>query len=157
MKARLVAYAGGAALIGTGLIGLLTDAADIRPAAWAAWFAGAALAHDLVLVPAVLLIGALVVRLPDPYRRAVRAALTVAGCAVLVALPGVLGVGRSADNPSALPLPYGRNLLGVLAGIALVTIAWCAVHRRRHRRRRRDSPVGHGESLEGQTDQGLSG
>jgi hypothetical protein len=159
MRARITAYAAGAGLIGTGLIGLLTHAADTRPTAWVRWFVGAALAHDLVLVPAVLLVGALIVRLPDSYRRPVRAGLTVAGCAVLVVLPALLGFGRSADNPSALPLPYGRNLLGVLAGSALVTIAWCAVNRQHSRRRRRlrASPVGQGEPLDGQSDQRLSG
>ncbi|MFA1543630.1 hypothetical protein [Actinomadura monticuli] len=126
MKARMgvgAAYAAGLALIGLGLGGV---AADVPVARWAAWFAGAAVLHDGVLVPAVLLAGLATGRLPGPYRRIARAALIIGGCVTAIALPLVLGYGRRADEPSRLPLPYGRNLALVLAAITAVAAAAAA-------------------------------
>lgn len=123
MKARIgvcAAYAAGLALIGLGLRGI---AADVPAARWAAWFAGAAVLHDGVLVPAVLAAGLATGRLPAPYRRVVRAALVIAACVTAVAIPLVLGYGRRADEPSRLPLPYGRNLAIVLAAITVIAAA----------------------------------
>ncbi|NKZ08856.1 hypothetical protein [Actinomadura latina] len=123
MKARVLAYAAGLALIGLGVRGVV---ADVPVARWAAWFAGAAILHDGVLVPAVLAAGLATGRLPAGYRRIVRAALVVAGCVTAVAIPLVLGYGRRADEPSRLPLPYGRNLAIVLAAITAVAAAAAA-------------------------------
>ncbi|MFI0352972.1 hypothetical protein [Actinomadura sp. 9N407] len=125
MKARITAYTAGGVLIAIGLWGILT-ATDSNPAGWALWFGGAAVVHDAVLVPCVLLIGALTTRLPLSYRRRVQAALMVGGVVTLVALPLALGLGRRADNASLLPLPYGRNLLLVLVLIAVAAV----LHRR---------------------------
>ncbi|MFC9977969.1 hypothetical protein ACFVH6_44390 [Spirillospora sp. NPDC127200] len=110
MKARLPAYAAGGALIAYGGYGL---ASHVDLLDWAVWVGGAVLVHDLVFAPAVLLAGAAVTH------RRTRAALVVAGAVTLVALPMVLGLGRRPDNASILPLPYGRNLLIVLAVIAV--------------------------------------
>lgn len=126
MKARVgvaAAYAAGLALIGLGLSGVV---ADVPVARWAAWFAGAAVLHDGVLVPAVLLAGLATGRLPGPYRRIVRAALIIGGCVTVIAIPLVLGYGRRADEPSRLPLPYGRNLALVLAAITVIAAAAAA-------------------------------
>jgi hypothetical protein len=46
----------------------------------------------------------------------------VAGLVTLATLPTVLALGRRADNPSILPLEYGRNLLIVLALVGLITL-----------------------------------
>ncbi|WP_084263443.1 hypothetical protein [Actinomadura formosensis] len=115
MKTRIVAYAAGLALIALGLRGIVMD---VPVTAWAAWFAGAVLVHDGVLVPVVLAAGLLTGPLPGRYRRIVRAALLVGACVTAVALPLVLGHGRRADEPSRLPLPYERNLAVVLGCIA---------------------------------------
>ncbi|MEU8342765.1 hypothetical protein SAMN05443665_101311 [Actinomadura meyerae] len=134
MTARIAvwaAYAAGLALIGFGASGI---AADVPAGRWAAWFAGAAVLHDGVLVPLVLAAGLATARLPDAARPAVRAALVVAGCVTAVALPAVLGFGRRADEPSRLPLPYGRNLGLVLAAIAVIAAAAIAVRLARRRR-----------------------
>jgi hypothetical protein len=51
----------------------------------------------------------------------------------VVALPLVLGLGRSADNASLLPRPYGRGLLLILALVwsaAAVRVAVRAWRRR---------------------------
>jgi hypothetical protein len=131
MKARLAAYAVGAASIGFGAWGIVTGF-NTNPTDWAVWFAVAAIAHDGLLAPLVLLIGALTTRLPSSYRRRVQHTLLVAGAVSLMALPMVLGYGRRADNPSILPLPYGRNLLIVLAAIAVIAVLWGLYRKRSH-------------------------
>ena len=79
-------------------------------------------AHDGVWLPLVLLAGSLVNRfVPARYRPPVRVAAIVAAAVTVAALPLALGLGRTADNPSALPLDYGRNLVLVLLGVAATT------------------------------------
>lgn len=116
--ALAAAYTAGLALIALGLRGIVME---VPVARWAAWFAGAAILHDGVLVPAVLAAGLVTGLLPARFRRVVRAALVVAACVTAVALPLVLGYGRRAE-PSRLPLPYERNLLIVLGAIAAVAV-----------------------------------
>lgn len=135
MTARVLAYAAGLALIGLGLRGVV---ADVPVARWAAWFAAPAVLHDAVLVPLVLVAGAATGRLPGRYRRIARAALVTAACVTVVALPLVLGYGRRADEPSRLPLPYGRNLAVVVAAIAVLAAAAAAARFAADRRRGRE-------------------
>jgi hypothetical protein len=129
MKARFTAYAVGTAFIGLGLWGLLTGT-DTNPAGWAVWFAGAAIVHDGIIAPCVLLVGALTTRLPSSYRRRVQGTLLIGGAVSLMALPVVLGKGRRADNLSILPLAYGRNLVIVLAAIAVIAVLWSLYRKR---------------------------
>ncbi|RFS83866.1 hypothetical protein D0T12_16780 [Actinomadura spongiicola] len=117
---RVVVAVAGLALIAWGARGI---AAHVDAAAWAVWFAGAAVLHDAVLVPVVLVVGAATGRLPGPWRRATRTALVVGGAVTVVAAPLVLGYGRRADEPSRLPLPYDRNLAVVLAVVVLLCAA----------------------------------
>lgn len=106
--------------------------------------------HDGLLLPAVIGVGALIGgrprtgdqatggRAPTRVRMGVRVASLVSVCVTFVALPLVLGRGRSADNPSILPLPYGRGLLLTLAAVWILTAAVTAgVHLRRGGRCRR--------------------
>ena len=134
---RALLVAGGLALAAYGVSGWLdAPAAELRGRLV---FAAAVLvAHDFVAVPLVLAAGALLARfVPAPGRTPARAAL-VAGAAVsTVALPFVIGAGRIADNPSAFPQHYGRNLLIILALIAAAAAAWVAAARLRRRERRR--------------------
>jgi hypothetical protein len=132
LKARIIAYLAGAAFIALGVGGLL-NATDTNVPGWAVWFAGVAVAHDALLVPCVLLVGALTTRVPSSYRKHVQGALLVAGVVTLVALPLVLGRGRRDDNPSILPLSYGRNLLVVLGAIAVTAAVWALYSRHRKR------------------------
>ena len=137
---RWAAYATGAALMAFGAAGLLSDPVDTHPAGWALWFGGGIIAHDLVIAPLVMAAGWAL----RPLARPLRAALLVSVLVTAGALPVVLGLGRRADNPSILPLPYGRNLVFVLAAVWLVTaavLAWT------HRRRRRGN--GRGRSAAG--------
>jgi hypothetical protein len=63
------------------------------------------------------------------------AAAYLSGALIAVALPLVLGLGRTPDEPSALPLNYGRGLLISLAVVwlAAAAIAATALFRRRRR------------------------
>ncbi|MBX6384504.1 MAG: hypothetical protein IRZ07_16280 [Microbispora sp.] len=131
---RLLGYGLGGGLIATGFAGLIADARHTDPLGWALWFGGVIAAHDAVLVPLVLLTGVAVGRLRRPSP--VRAGLTIAALLSFVALPMVAGIGRRADNPSLLPLDYGRNLLVVLSLIALGTALTAIAGRLRARRRR---------------------
>jgi hypothetical protein len=115
-----VGYAFGGALIAFGIGGLVNEP-DLDLVDWATWFGGAAVFHDAVIAPCVLLAGAAMTRLPaSSYRVYAQRTLMVSAMVTLVALPFVLGKGRRADNPSILPLPYVRNLLLVLAAIYLI-------------------------------------
>lgn len=96
------------------------------------WMAGALVLHDGVLAPVVLAVGLLVAALPA--RPVVRGALVTGGALVLVTLPLLVRPGAP-PNPSALPLPYARNLLLVLAVVAAVALAWVGLTRLRRRGR----------------------
>ncbi|MGP3972160.1 hypothetical protein [Streptomyces sp. 6N223] len=117
--ARLALGVGGLAMIGLGAWVLLFDAASRTPGQVAAWLAGAVVVHDLLLAPAVLLLG-LAVRPLRRVRGALRGALLVGGCVTLVALPPLLRPGAP-RNETVLPLDYGRNLALLLAVVAVGT------------------------------------
>ncbi|MFF5257899.1 hypothetical protein ACFY4C_03060 [Actinomadura viridis] len=134
---RLLGYGAGGALIAAGLGGLVRES-GFDLVGWAVWFGGGVLVHDAILAPCVLLVGAATARLPRSCRWHVQGALMVGGTVTLVASPFVLGEGRRADNPSILPLPYGRNLLIVLAAVLLLTACIALWQRRGSRRRRSD-------------------
>jgi hypothetical protein len=122
------------------VIGALTDP-DVKFGALL-FLAGVLILHDGILLPLTIGVGVLVGRYaPQRLRTLIRAALVVSLAVTIVAFPLVLGRGRAADNPSLLPLHYGRGLLGiyaviwVTAGAALVTRSW------RERRRRPPAPA----------------
>ncbi|MFI8824791.1 hypothetical protein [Streptomyces sp. NPDC053431] len=123
---------GGLGLVLIGLGGWLV--AD-QPDPWAVpvWLAGAVVLHDGIIAPAVFAVGLLLVG--RRQRGVWRGALLVAGSVVLVTLPLLVRPG-SPPNPSALPLPYGRNLTIVLAAVAAAAGALVAVRRLRARRPR---------------------
>lgn len=58
----------------------------------------------------------------------------VATALTVTALPLALGLGRTADNPSALPLHYARNLALLLVGV-VTPIGLIVVARRKNRAR----------------------
>ncbi|AJF70213.1 hypothetical protein SVTN_36440 [Streptomyces vietnamensis] len=121
----------GVALVGLGTW-LVVDQPD--PLGVFVWLAGALVLHDGILAPLVLAVGLL---LAGRRRRGLlRGALLVAGSVVLVTLPLLVRPGAP-PNPSALPLPYGRNLAIVLAAVTVVTGAPIAVQRWRERRQGR--------------------
>ncbi|MFC9392587.1 hypothetical protein ACFTWS_05395 [Streptomyces sp. NPDC057027] len=126
----------GLGMLGVALVGLgawlVVDQPD--PLGVFVWLAGALVLHDGILAPLVLAVGLLLVG--RRRRGLLRGASLVAGSVVLVALPLLVRPGAP-PNPSALPLPYGRNLAIVLAAVTVVTGVLIAGRRRRERRQGR--------------------
>lgn len=105
----------GTVVMGYAVLGAATDP-DLKPPGVLFFLAAVLVAHDGVLLPLTIGAGALLGRYaPGWSRPGVRTAAIVSLAVAVVALPLVLGYGRSPDNPSILPLAYGRGLLLVLA------------------------------------------
>ena len=101
----------------------------------ATWLVGGVLLHDLVLVPAVAVVGWLVTRaVPAGARPVVRGGLLVGAVLTLVALPVLTGRG-GAGNPSSTPLDYPRNLALILLAVAVLTAVLAAARVVRSRSR----------------------
>jgi hypothetical protein len=130
---RALLAALGLAALGYGAYGLLTDG-GANPIGQLVFAAVLLAGHDFVVVPLVVLAGVALARwVPAPARTPARAALVVSAAVSLVALPFVVGAGRIADNPSAFPQSYGRNLAIILAVVWTVAAVWAAVNVRRRR------------------------
>lgn len=128
----------GATIFAIGLVGLLRNAAQTHPGNWLQYVAGALIAHDALLAPAVLAGGFLLTRLvPAAIRSGLQATLAVCGAVALVSIPVLKAAGRQPDNPSLLPHDYGTNLAIVLALVfaagMLLTLGRAARARRRSR------------------------
>lgn len=131
----------GLGVLGVALVGLgaWLVVAEPDPLGVLVWLAGALVLHDGILAPLVLAVGLLLV---GRRRRGLwRGALLVAGSVVLVTLPLLVRPGAP-PNPSALPLPYPRNLAIVLAAVAVVTASTAAVRAWRERRQGRAAEDG---------------
>ena len=124
---RRILIALGALGMGFAVLGALSDT-DVKPFGVLIFLAGVLAAHDAILLPFVIGVGAIISRRLRRRRAGtpIRVALIVSAAVTVAALPLVLGYGRSADNPSILPLHYGAGLIEVLAavwGAALVAVA----------------------------------
>ena len=118
--ARRCLVAVGAIVMTYAVIGALTDA-DVKAGALV-FLIGVLVAHDGLLLPLTIVVGVLVGRFaPRRLRTLVRVALVISLAVTIVAFPLVLGRGRAADNPSLLPLHYGRGLVEVYV------VVWAAV------------------------------
>ncbi|MFJ1753580.1 hypothetical protein [Kitasatospora sp. NPDC088134] len=127
---------GGLALIGCGLVGLLTDRYISDPLGVLWWAAGLVVVHDGLWLPLVCAVGAVAGR----RRPVLRGWLVVVAAVGAVAGPAVLRAGHDGGNPTLLPLPYLRNWLLFLAvtgaGAALFAAARYFVPRAVRRARR---------------------
>ena len=123
----LIGLALGLPVVGYGLRGAIVDAADTHPPELARWVIGAALVHDLVVVPVAGAV-ALMVRRFSPRRAwpPVRAGLAATGILVVVGWPFVRGYGRDPTNPSLLPRNYGAGLAAAIGVIWLLVASWVA-------------------------------
>ncbi len=132
--ARRTLIAVGALVMGYAVIGALADD-DVRPIGVLLFLAGVLAGHDAVLLPLAIGGGALIGRfVPVAIRPAVRLAALASLAVAVVGLPLALGLGRVADNPSVLPLPYGRGLaltIGAIWTTVAVRIVWCRLRRSR--------------------------
>ncbi len=134
------AHAVGAVRYGVGSLGLLLMGIgawqlSVVPDPWevGVWLVGALVLHDALIAPLVLVLGFLVAAVPA--RGVVRGALITGGATVLITLPLLLRPG-SPPNPSALPLPYGRNLLLVLGAVVISAVVVAVAGRHLPRRPR---------------------
>jgi hypothetical protein len=128
---RPVLAALGLGAIGYGAYGWLF-ADGSKPVSQFLFLAAVLIGHDFVVLPLAIGAGALVTRFaPARVRRPALAAVAISGAVTLVALPFVLGKGRVADNPSAFPQHYGRNLMLILAAVWLIAGVAALVHKRR--------------------------
>ena len=127
--ARVTLGALGLAAIGYGIVGTLTDSGT-HPLNQLLFLLGVLIGHDLLVLPVALAAGTVAAHwVPGWARGPLQAALFASAVVFVVALPLVIGAGRTADNPSAHPLNYPRGLLLVLA--AIWTVAALAAVRRR--------------------------
>lgn len=125
----------GLVAIGFGVHGLLTAGSSVPLHAWATWFVGSALLHDLVIAPVWIGLGWLAARLlPLAARPAAVVGGVVVGVLTLVAFPFVLGYGADPGNPSFMPRDVGRNLLLINLGVLVAAAIWGTVATLRARR-----------------------
>ena len=100
------------------------------------WLAGVVVAHDAVLAPLVLLLGAASLRVGAPaLRRGAVMVLVVLGSLTLAAVPVLGRFGARPDNPTLLDRPYARGWLAVAVLVLFVVAATELVRARRERRR----------------------
>lgn len=125
----LVGAAVGVPLMVAGVRGLLVDADLTNPPRAAAWLVGAAIAHDVVWLPLVLLVAVGATRaLPAVARGPVAAALGFTAVLVVVAWPFASGFGEDPRNPSIL---VRNEAAGTAAYVAAVwVVAGLVVARR---------------------------
>lgn len=124
-RVRAVLTVCGALMMAYAAVGALTDA-DVEPGGMLVFLAAALIAHDVVWMPLAIALGAVLTRVVSRRNRpAAQATAVIVAAVSVVSLPLVLGVGRSADNPSIQPLHYGKNLallLFAMAGGAAIVV-----------------------------------
>ena len=129
-----VSAAAGWTIIAVGLLGILSNRIDTRPASLARFVVGGALLHDLVVAPIALLLAVVVAKLvPGRARPVVQAALVATAVLALFAFPLVRGYGLAARNPTSLPHNYALNLAVVLGVVWTVAAAALVARLRKSR------------------------
>jgi hypothetical protein len=127
-----VSAAVGWGVIAWGVVGILSNSLDTRPANLARFVVGGALLHDLLVAPLTILAGVLVARaVPARARGPVQAALAVSVIVALFAYPLVRAYGLAANNPTSLPHNYGLNLAIVLSVVWAVAAGAVVVRLKR--------------------------
>jgi hypothetical protein len=126
-KGLWIGLALGAPVMAFGLGGLLENSRATRPGTWLRYLIELLTLHDGILVPATIAAGFLLARVvPNPVRPPLQAGAIVSGTVTLASIPVLGGYGRLANNPSILPLDYGRNLaivVGAVWAVALLAAA----------------------------------
>jgi hypothetical protein len=126
--------AAGWVMILWGLRGALHHHIDTRPAQLARFLVGGALAHDLLLAPAVLLIGVLLARaVRGRWRAPLQSALFISATLVLFTYPQLRGYGRALRNPTSLPHNYAANVTAAVAAVVVGTATLALVSASRPR------------------------
>ena len=131
MKAlRLLLGATGVVLIVVGVVFLSADSfGDLVGVG--AWLAGGVVAHDAVIAPLVIVVGALgVPLLPSAFRAPVVVGLVVLMTVTLMAVPVIGRFGAKADDHGLLNRPYVALWL-VFAALVVVAVLIASWVRRR--------------------------
>lgn len=127
----------GLPVVAFGLRGVLVDSSRTHPAELARWLIGAALVHDLVLVPLALAAGCAARRVtPARLWPVVRSGLLVTAALALVSWPFVRGYGQDPANPSLLPREHGAGLAAAIGVVWVAVAAWGLAATLRSRARR---------------------
>lgn len=104
----------------------------------ALWIGAAIVLHDAVLAPLVFFCGILLRRagrrVTGTIVLVVQGAIVVGSIMTLIVVPAIVAQGLTPNNPSILPLDYGRNLALFWLGTALVATVWSAALYARSRR-----------------------
>lgn len=128
---RIVLVIAGIALMAFAAVGILTSP-DIKLIRQAPFLIGTLLLNDAVLAPVFIGVGIVVSRvLPPRWRAPVHGALIVTAAVTVVAFPFLLGFGRRADLPSALPRNYLGGyavILGMIWFATATVIVWRELH-----------------------------
>ena len=123
-----------------GVKGALDNLGDGNPTKLAIWVVSIDLIHDLVLAPAVVIVGLVLAALLPPVAQGpVRTASALSGLVILFSVPLITAWGRRAGNSSTLPRNYAHSVIAALLAIWAVTavvLAW---------RMLRPPPAGHRE------------
>lgn len=141
MIGRVALVMSGLVLAAVGAVLLLREVPVSAFPDLAAWLALAVVIHDGVIGLVVALTGwALAQFVPKRYRSTTQAGVIITGVVAVMSVPVLLGKGRTAANPSLLPLDYHRNL-AIVVGVVLVVTAVLAVvgGRRRSARERQEA------------------
>lgn len=126
----------GSAMILFGIYGVVHDQARIHPASYLKILVGGLLVHDLLVAPAIILVGVVLRRaVPGRVRGPVQAALAISAVLALVSVPVIGGYGRLANNPSVL---YSHHYTRALVVLVAIVGAGAALAMARGARVRRD-------------------
>ena len=111
----------GVPVMAVGFVGVVIDATFTHPAELARWVVGAAVVHDLVVVPPTLLVATFLRRrLPARLWPVLRWALVTSVVLTAFALPFARGYGRDDTIPSLLDRNYALGLLAYLVAVWIV-------------------------------------
>lgn len=128
---RLFLGAVGIVLVAVGVFHLMGSAFS-NLLAIIVFLAGGVAAHDLVVAPLVVLVGALLVpRLSVRWRAPVVVGLVVVLSVTLVGVPVLGRFGAKPDDPWLLPRSYGVLWLAFAALVAVLVAVAALVRRRR--------------------------
>ncbi len=115
----------GAALLVLGGIVLLDQVSPRRYVGILSWFAGAIIAHDLIIAPIVFSVGVLMRRagrrIPVAVLAIVQGAIVVGAIMALIVFPEIYKKSVGTNNPTLVPLDYGINLAVFYAVLLVVT------------------------------------
>jgi len=133
-----IGLAVGGAVMAYGARGIGADLGSGNPAKLATWVVGLDLLHDLVVAPALVVVGLAVgVVLGPRVRGPIRAAMALTGLVVLFSIPLITAWGRRAGNSSTLPLNYAHSVAIIVTAIWLVALGVFGARAWRNREPRR--------------------